>query len=183
MSPVALLLVFLALAGLIALARKGLFTKGRARQGMDHWPVFPKKVLTPVEQQLYHRLVRAYPDHVVLAQVAFSQLVGVKKGENFTAIWNRYNRLTADFVVCNKDFSIAAVLELDDRSHDNPARQDADRRKAAVCDAAGIPLHRLNVNPLPNEAELRALLQAAPTPTPATASSHARVVPLRGRPQ
>jgi len=121
-------------------------------------------VLSPVEQQLYHRLVCAFPDHVVLAQVAFSQLVGVKKGENFTAIWNRYNRLTADFVLCNKDFSIAAVLELDDRSHDNPARQDADRRKAAICEAAGIPLHRLNVNPLPNETGLRVLLDLPPLP-------------------
>jgi hypothetical protein len=162
MSPVALLIVLLAVAGLIALARKGVFTNGRAGPGVHHWPVFPKKVLTPVEQQLYHRLVRAYPDHIVLAQVAFSQLVGVRKGENFTAIWNRYNRLTADFVICSKDFSIAAVLELDDRSHDNPARQDADRRKAAICEAASIPLHRLNVNPLPNEAELRALLDLPP---------------------
>ncbi len=158
MSPIALLLVLLAFAGLIALARKGLFTKGRAGQGMHHWPVFPKKVLTPVEQQLYHRLTRAFPDQVVLSQVAFSQLVGVKKGENFTAIWNRYNRLTADFVLCTKDFRTVAVLELDDRSHDHPARQDADRRKAAICEAAGIPLHRLNVNPLPNESELKALL-------------------------
>jgi hypothetical protein len=160
MSPIALLLVLLAFAGLIALARKGLFTKGRA-VGSHHWPVFPKKVLTPVEQNLYHRLVRAYPDHIVLAQVAFSQLVGVKKGENFTAIWNRYNRLTADFVICSKDFSIAAVLELDDRSHDNPARQDADRRKAAICASAGIALHRLNVNPLPGEADLRRLLDGS----------------------
>jgi hypothetical protein len=158
MPPIALLLVLLAFAGLIALARKGLFTKGRAGQGMHHWPVFPKKVLTPVEQQLYHRLTRAFPDQVVLSQVAFSQLVGVKKGENFTAIWNRYNRLVADFVLCNRDFTVAAVLELDDRSHDHPARQDADRRKAAICEAAGIPLHRLNVNPLPNESELKALL-------------------------
>jgi len=158
MSRIALLLVLLAFAGLIALARKGLFTRGRAGQGMHHWPVFPKKVLTPVEQQLYHRLTRAFPDHVVLSQVAFSQLVGVKKGENFTAIWNRYNRLTADFVLCTKDFRTVAVLELDDRSHDNPSRMDADRRKAAICEAAGIPLHRLNVNPLPNESELKALL-------------------------
>jgi hypothetical protein len=157
MSPIALLLVLLAFAGLLALARKGVFTKGRA-VGSHHWPVFPKKVLSPVEQQLYHRLIRAFPDHVVLAQVAFSQLVGVKKGENFTAIWNRYNRLTADFVLCTKDFRTIAVLELDDRSHDNPSRMDADRRKAAICEAAGIPLHRLNVNPLPNETELRALL-------------------------
>jgi hypothetical protein len=164
MSPIALLLVLLLFAGFIAAARKGLFTRGRRGQGMDHWPVFPKQVLTHVEQQLYHRLVRAFPEHVVLAQVAFSQLVGVKKGQNFTAIWNRYNRLTADFVLCTKDFRIAAVLELDDRSHDNPARQDADRRKAAICDAAGIPLHRLNVNPLPNESELRALLNLPPLP-------------------
>jgi hypothetical protein len=158
MSATLLLFVLLLFAGLIAVARKGVFTKRRGGKGIDHWPVFPKKVLTPVEQQLYHRLLRAFPDHVVLAQVAFSQLVGVKKGENFTAIWNRYNRLTADFVLCTRDFQTVAVFELDDRSHDNPARQDADRRKAAICDAAGIALHRLNVNPLPNESELRALI-------------------------
>jgi len=160
MSPTIVLLVLVVFAAFLAVARKGLFKKGRAGQGMHHWPVFPKKVLTPVEQQLYQRLIRAFPDHVVLAQVAFSQLVGVKKGENFTAIWNRYNRLTADFVLCHKDFRIAAILELDDRSHDNPSRMDADRRKAAICEAAGIPLHRLNVNPLPNETELRSLLTA-----------------------
>jgi hypothetical protein len=176
MSPIALLLVLLAFAGFLALARKGVFTKGKA-VGAHHWPVFPKKVLTPVEQQLYHRLVRAYPDHIVLAQVAFSQLVGVKKGENFTAIWNRYNRLTADFVICSKDFGIAAVLELDDRSHDNPARQDADRRKAAICEAAGIALHRLNVNPLPDEVELRTLLNLPPLP------QRAPVFNLRGHAQ
>jgi hypothetical protein len=153
------ILLVLALAAAFVVAMKlGLLKKGRGRQGADHWPVFPKKVLTPVEQQLYQRLIRAFPDHVVLAQVAFSQLVGVKKGENFTGIWNRYNRLTADFVLCHKDFRIAAILELDDRSHDNPSRMDADRRKDAICDAAGIALYRLNVNPLPNETELRSLL-------------------------
>jgi hypothetical protein len=175
MSPPLLLVVLFLFAAFLFAARQGLFTRGRAGQGIHHWPVFPKKVLTPVEQHLYHRLVRACPDHMVLAQVAFSQLVGVKKGENFTAIWNRYNRLVADFVVCNKDFSIAAVLELDDRSHDKPARQDADGRKAAICEAAGIPLHRLNVNPLPDEAELRALLQLAPL------SQRAPVFHLRDR--
>ena len=163
MSPAILLLVLFAVAAFIALARKGLFTKGRA-VGAHHWPVFPKTVLSPIEQKLYQRLVRAFPEHVVLAQVAFSQLVGVKKGENFTAIWNRYNRLTADFVLCTKDFRTVAVLELDDRSHDSPARQDADRRKAAICEAAGLALHRLNVNPLPNESELRALLNLPSLP-------------------
>ena len=157
MSAKLLLLVLLALAIFIALARRGFFTKGRAGQG-EHWPVFPKQALSPVEQQLYHRLLRAFPEHVVLSQVALSQLVGVKKGPHFRAVWNRYNRLVADFVFCTKDFRTVAVLELDDRSHDSPQRQDADRRKAAVLAAAGIPLHRLNVNPLPDESELRARL-------------------------
>ena len=178
MSPAILLLVLFLFAAFLAAARKGLFTKGRAGQGADHWPVFPKKVLSPVEQQLYQRLLRAFPDHVVLAQVAYSQLFGVKKGENFTGIWNRYNRLTADFVLCHKDFRIAAILELDDRSHDNPSRMDADRRKAAICEAAGIALHRLNVNPLPNESELRTLL-GLPVAPPAPPS--ARIVNLRDR--
>ena len=176
MSRMILILLLLA-AAFIAATKLGLLKKGRGGQ-TDHWPVFPKKILTPVEQQLYQRLLRAYPDHVVLAQVAFSQLVGVKKGENFTAIWNRYNRLTADFVVCNRDFSIAAVLELDDRSHDHPARQDADRRKAAICEAARIPLHRLNVNPLPNETDLRALLNLPVAPPSAPSD---RVIKLRDR--
>jgi very-short-patch-repair endonuclease len=157
MSPTLLLLVLIALAIVIALARRGVFTRKRAGQ-VEHWPVFPKQVLSPAEQQLYHRLLRAFPEHVVLSQVALSQLVGVKKGADFRAVWNRYNRLVADFVVCTRDFNVVAVLELDDRSHDSPQRQDADRRKAAVLAAAGIPLHRLNVNPLPNESELRSLL-------------------------
>jgi len=159
MSGTILLLLLLAAAAFIAAAQLGLLKKGRGGR-TEHWPVFPKKVLSPVEQQLYQRLIRAYPDRGVLAQVSFSQIIGVKKGHDFRAIWNRYNRLTADFVLCNKDFSIAAVIELDDRSHDHPSRQDADRRKAAICDAAGIPLHRLNVNPLPNETELRGLVPA-----------------------
>jgi hypothetical protein len=48
-----ILLVLLIVTVFLAAARKGLFTKGRAGQGADHWPVFPKKVLSPVEQQLY----------------------------------------------------------------------------------------------------------------------------------
>jgi hypothetical protein len=177
MTAKLLLLVLFTLAVVIALARRGVFTRGRAGQG-EHWPVFPKKLLSSVEQTLYQRLIRAFPEHVVLSQVALSQLVGVKKGPHFRAVWNRYNRLVADFVICSRDFSVVAVLELDDRSHDNPARQDADRRKAAICEAAGIPLHRLNVNPLPNEIELRGLLNPSAAIPALTGDS---VINLRDR--
>jgi hypothetical protein len=83
------IVLLFALAAAFAVATKlSLLKKGRGGRS-EHWPLFPKKVLTPVEQQLYQRLLRAFPEHVVLAQVSFSQLVGVRKYENFTAIWNR----------------------------------------------------------------------------------------------
>ncbi len=87
--PGTLVLILFLAAAFIAAAKLGLLKKGRGGQA-DHWPVFPKKVLTPVEQQLYQRLIRAYPDRIVLAQVSLSQIIGVKKGHNFKAIWNRY---------------------------------------------------------------------------------------------
>ena len=122
------------------------------------WPVYAKRVLSQPEQVLYQRLIRAFPEHVVLAQVALPAFLGVKKGENFQAWYNRFGRLYADFVLCTRDFRAVAVIELDDRSHDSPRRQDADARKAAVLSSAGIALHRVNVNPLPNEEDLLQLL-------------------------
>ena len=64
------------------------------------WPFYAKKVLSPPEQVLYFRLVQALPNHVVLAQVQLSRLLGVKKGHNYQAWFNRINRMSADFVVC-----------------------------------------------------------------------------------
>ena len=39
-------------------------------------------------------------------------LAGVKKGHNFRAWQNRIDRMTADFVVCSKDSTVMAVIEL-----------------------------------------------------------------------
>ncbi|HWJ04944.1 MAG TPA: DUF2726 domain-containing protein [Steroidobacteraceae bacterium] len=123
---------------------------------MNHWPLYAKRVLSPSEQRCYYRLRAAYPEHIVLAQVSLSQLLGVKKGHgsNYQTVLNRFRQLTADFVVCKRDFSVAAVFELDDNSHDHPKRQDSDSRKSAALAAAGIPLHRLNAAQLLNEDDL-----------------------------
>jgi hypothetical protein len=126
-------------------------------------PVYARRVLSQPEQVLYHRLIRAFPEYVVLAQVALPAFLAVKKGENFQSWYNRFGRLYADFVLCTRDFRVLAVIELDDRSHDSPRRQDADERKAAVLASAGIALHRVNVNPLPNEEDLLELLRPAGT--------------------
>ena len=147
-------LIFLGLAVAFAIAIGTL-----KRRASAEWPVNARRVLTAPEQVLYHRLRAAFPELVVFGQVALSQLVEVRYVKGHHAVFNRISRLVADFVVCAADFRAIAVIELDDRSHQNERRADADRRKAAALEAAGIPLHRFNVKSLPSVEEIRNQVQ------------------------
>lgn len=158
----------LVVALLIGLAMMG--TRGRGDAGPDEpWPYVLKRPLSRPEQVLFHRLVAALPQHLVLAQVQVSRVLGVKKGANVQTWQNRINRLSFDFVVCGPDASVLAAIELDDASHEAPARVEADRRKSRAAADAGLRLIRWTVRELPAEDEIRAALLAAPpaaTPPP-----------------
>lgn len=82
-----------------------------------------KKPLTKNEQSMYFRLIESFPDLIVLAQVSFSALMS----STSTASRNKFDRKTADFVLCTKSFSVVAVIELDDASHSGRAKEDSDR--------------------------------------------------------
>lgn len=82
-----------------------------------------KKPLTKYEQPMYFRLVESFPELVVLAQVSFSALMS----SNTTSSRNRFDRKTADFVLCTKSFDVVAVIELDDASHNGKTKSDSDR--------------------------------------------------------
>lgn len=120
------------------------------------WPFYSKKPLSQPEQILYHRLVKTLPECIVLAQVQASRVLGVKKGANFGAWNNRINRLSLDFVVCLKDSTVVAVVELDDSSHERADRQEADRRKERALKSAGIAFVRWSVKAMPDQAQIRA---------------------------
>jgi very-short-patch-repair endonuclease len=120
-----------------------------------------RRPLSRLEQVVYGRLVRALPDYIVLAQVAYSQMLAVRRSADSRALRNRFDRLVADFVVCRKDFVVVAVIELDDRSHDSPHRHEVDLRKSAFLEAAGLPLHRMNGAELPDEASIAQLVNAS----------------------
>jgi very-short-patch-repair endonuclease len=129
------------------------------KTGSGPWPVYAKRLLGPREQALYWRLTAAFPNHVVLAQVSLSQLLGVEKGTtNRQAVSNRFRQLCADFVICERNFSATAVIELDGVSHDHPRRADADLRKAQALQSARLTLVRINVAEVPDEAVLRAMI-------------------------
>lgn len=162
-----LLIVVIALA---VLARMGLLSKAGSP---TEWPFYAKRPLTQPEQVLYHRLVRALPEHIVLAQVQVSRVLGVKKGHNFHSWNNRINRLSYDFVICTKDATVLAAVELDDKSHERSDRAATDDKKNMATAAAGVRLVRWNVKALPNDGAIRATFAPRPDGVVHAASSAA----------
>ena len=131
------------------------FAIRKERQAAAKWPFYAKKIMTSPEQVLFHRLNKALPEHIVLAQVQMSRVLGVKRGANFGFWHNRINRLSLDYVVCRKDAAAIAAIELDDASHDQASRQYADLRKEVALKSAGVPLIRWRVAAMPSEQEIR----------------------------
>jgi hypothetical protein len=163
-------LVVIALAGLRLLTRRRPF-----RFGAGEWPFYVRKLMSQPEQVLYHRLVRALPDHIVLAQVQVSRVLGVKKGFNFNEWNNRINRLSYDFVVCAKDSTVIAAIELDDKSHESESRVRTDGKKDKATADAGLRLFRWNVRSLPSEGTIREELLVPLLPSQVRVSGEGRL--------
>lgn len=89
----------------------------------ERTPIKGKRILTMNEQPTFLRLKEALPDHIVLAQVAFSAFM-TAKGYSTRSL---FNRKIADFVVLDQHFNIVAIVELDDSSHKGNEAQDANR--------------------------------------------------------
>jgi very-short-patch-repair endonuclease len=152
-------LAFLVMAAVLVIAAAVFIKKRRLTPSDDKpWPYYLKKPLTDPEQVLYHRLMKVLPDHMVLAQVQLSRLLGVKRGESFATWHNRINQKSVDFVVCRRDSSVIAVVELDDSTHNRPSRQNADAQKDKALASAGVKVVRWAVTSLPDEAAIREIL-------------------------
>jgi len=107
-----------------------------------------KTLLSEREQGCYWRLVEHLsPDFIVLAQVGFSQILSTKGGtsEQNKALFGTMRQKVADFVVCRKDLSVVAVIELDDSSH--RGKEEQDKKRDAAVRQAGLLAFRLPNTP------------------------------------
>lgn len=118
----------------------------------------PRRPLTTREQAMYWRLQETFPEHVVLAQVAFSALLTSRhRGTR-----NTFDRKVADFVLCDKAFTPVAVIEIDDASHSNKRQRDAARD--AMLQAAGYHTARFDEVPDADAARRALPITAVPPP-------------------
>jgi hypothetical protein len=154
----------------VALIAVAILNRRPHRQGSDvSWPFYAKRPLSQPEQVLYHRLLRALPDHIVLAQVQVSRVLGVKKGFSFHEWNNRINRLSYDFVVCSRDSTVVAAIELDDKSHESDSRVGTDQKKNRATASAGVRLVRWHVKALPDIETIQRTFTDGPLTAPSSA--------------
>ncbi|UIZ58415.1 DUF2726 domain-containing protein [Acinetobacter sp. SCLZS86] len=73
---------------------------------------YPKPIMTAFERKMFMRLKQAFPEHHILAQVAFSALIT----NSHYKIRALFNRKVTDFVILNAEMQVIAIVELDDRS-------------------------------------------------------------------
>lgn len=158
MTTTTLIISLIALALLIFIAAE---FKLPSRTRGAQWPYYAKKPLSVPEQVLYFRLTKALPEHIVLAQVQLSRILGVKRGHRFHEWNNRINRLSADFVICRRDATVIAVIELDDSTHDKSDRKITDEKKTKALQSAGVTLIRWHPKNLPDNDQI---ITALPTP-------------------
>jgi very-short-patch-repair endonuclease len=153
--PGAVIVIVIAMVVAYALSRSG------RNRSAEQWPVFRTPVLSESDCQFYARLVAALPEYRVFPQVQISRFIEVRPLRGRQAIRDRYSQLSADFVICDQDFDVKAVVELDDSSHGSSSQQALDAKKNAVVAAAGILMVRCHVSAVPPVARIREQLLKA----------------------
>ena len=102
--------------------------------------------LTRAEHECYDTLVEAVgTEYRIFAQVHLPSLVEhTVRGQGWRAALAHINRKSVDFVLCDKAYlSPKLAIELDDKSHERPDRQDRDREVERILREARVPLLRL----------------------------------------
>lgn len=149
MTLLVLLAVVVAAVVLVALAQGRI---GRARPAESRYAVC--KPLSEAEQLLYWRLVQALPECVVLCQVTFSRFLkpdAAPRTMPYATMLNQVSQKSIDYLVCLKDFTIVAALELDDATH----RRSQDAQRDAMLASAGVQLLRVKAKAMPSIDEIR----------------------------
>ncbi|MDD4649010.1 MAG: DUF2726 domain-containing protein [Desulfoplanes sp.] len=102
-------------------------------------------LFSPAERSFLGVLDQAVgKEYRVMGKVRIADIVTVKSLKDRRAWQRAFNRIKAkhfDFVLCDKnDLTVAAVIELDDKSHSAAKRQDRDAFLIKLCDVVSLPL-------------------------------------------
>jgi hypothetical protein len=112
-----------------------------------------KPLLSANEKEFFNRLSQALPDCHILTQVAFGALLQPVRNNNkgYYRTRGTFSQKIADYVICNKEMYVLAVVELDDRTH----RNDKDAKRDAMLVQAGYKVIRWDSKNKPTAEQIR----------------------------
>lgn len=110
------------------------------------------RFLSPAELSFYHILKQAFsPDYEIFGKVRIADVIQPGNKLNYRLRRIALNKVAQkhfDYLICDpKTLSIVAVIELDDKSHDNEKTIRRDDFVNEVCKSAGIKLIRFKAKP------------------------------------
>jgi len=157
--PVFLLIIIVSAFALI----KERLLKTNRKSGLSDAVQFrPRLLLTKAETLFLEALEKVTPPHIrIYTQVPLIALVDVVADDfsTRTSNYNRIDRKRVDFVLVDPQTgAVRKVVELDDRSHDRPGRQDRDEIVDDVLGRAGIPVVHWKAQAAYNLATLREMI-------------------------
>lgn len=178
----------LALAGL-AIVLLGLAWRSRRRveaQNSDPsgdrldtvgaWPPEATRLMTRHEIAAFGILSRAFPDHIVLAQVPLARFLKVPRRNSYNEWLRRMGSQCADLVLCDMSSLVLAVVHIQPPGGQASERAQARlARMTRVLEHANIPLGVWTENALPSvqaarDSLYRAVAANAPAQTPVAAA-------------
>lgn len=124
----------------------------------ESWPFDARVVMSDLQRTMYARMCQALPDYTVLAQVRLTRIVRVRR-EDRRAFWqNRIAQENADFVVCDAESNVVAVIELDERPAQDAKKSSLDGPMERALRAAGLPFLRWSAAELPDESTVQSAI-------------------------
>lgn len=123
-----------------------LFAKWLARPKADFPYELQASILTATELKFYTELIQCVPPGIsVFCKPRIADVLKVQSLGDDTSRWQRaFNKINAkhfDFVLCESEqLAYLCAIELNDSSHELPARQKRDVFVTRACQAAGLPL-------------------------------------------
>ena len=156
----ALALTALALLLLLAWHRRFRAARDEGREDVDTvagWPPEAARVLTIDERQAFDTLRRAFPNHLVLAQVPLARFVRVPLRRSYTEWLQRVGTLSADLLLCDAGSRVIAVIDIRSAAESERSRRRHERM-SRVLRQAGVHVVTWREGELPGPPEVRAMI-------------------------
>lgn len=138
---------------------------GTPRAGDQRYPYERiDHLFSPAERSFYGVLRQAAANrYLVFGKIRLADLVKTRPGlspSERTTAHNKVSGKHVDFVLCEPTtLAIVGVIELDDKSHQAPARKQRDAFVDGVLNAAGVPVLHVPARKAYSTAEVAAQIQ------------------------